>query len=247
MTAAHRLLIVDDDPTLLRFFRDFLDEEGGFQVLTARSGEAALRAFYAERPHLVVVDVMMPGMDGWELVARLREMSNTPVILLTARSSEADKLRGFRLGVDDYVTKPFSFAEMTARIRAVLARAPQPNEEAKVNRLGDLVIDLNRRVVRRGDESIALTPIEFRLLEVLLQHKGEVVPEAEILKQVWGELKDTDSSAVRRYILFLRQKLEADPSDPQYILTVRGFGYRTGTGPLPAPRTGPGPSPSGEA
>jgi DNA-binding response OmpR family regulator len=201
-------------------------------VLTAGSGEAALRTFFSERPHLVVVDVMMPGMDGWELCARLREMSKTPVIMLTARSAEADKLRGFRLGVDDYVTKPFSFAEMAARIRAVLARAPQPGEGAQVRRLGDLVVDLNRRAVRRGEEVIPLTPLEFRLLEVLLEHPGQVVPEADILKQVWGELKETDSSAVRRYILFLRQKLERDPSDPKYILTVRGFGYRTGTGPL---------------
>jgi DNA-binding response OmpR family regulator len=234
MTVAQRLLIVDDDPTLLRFFREYLDGEG-FQVLTASSGEAALRAFYAERPHLVVVDVMMPGMDGWELCARLREMSNTPIILLTARSAEADKLRGFRLGVDDYVTKPFSFAEMAARIRAVLARAPRGGEDRRLLRLGDLVVDVDRRVVRRGEESIGLTPIEFRLLEVLLQYRGQVVPEAEILRQVWGELKDTDSSAVRRYILFLRQKLERDPSNPQYILTVRGFGYRTGTGPLAEP------------
>jgi DNA-binding response OmpR family regulator len=204
-------------------------------VLAAERGEAALRTFFAERPHLVVVDVMMPGMDGWELCARLREMSSTPIILLTARSAEADKLRGFRLGIDDYVTKPFSFAEMAARIRAVLARAAQPAGERRVLRLGDLVVDLHRRVVRRGEESIALTPIEFRLLEVLLEHAGEVVPEAELLKQVWGGLKDTDSSAVRRYIWFLRQKLERDASEPQYILTVRGFGYRTGTGPLGPP------------
>ena len=233
MTA--RILLVDDDPTLLRFFGEYLGGEG-FQVLTAERGEAALKTFYAERPHLVVVDVMMPGMDGWELCARLREMSSTPVILLTARAAEADKLRGFRLGVDDYVTKPFSFAEMAARIRAVLARAAPPAESTpRVRWLGDLIVDLDRRIVRRGEEAIALTPIEFRLLEALLERPGQVVAETELLKQVWGGLKDADSSAVRRYIWFLRQKLEPDPSEPQIILTVRGFGYRIGTGPLNPP------------
>jgi two-component system KDP operon response regulator KdpE len=227
-----RILVVDDDPTLLRFFGEYLAGEG-FQVLTAQRGEEALKILYNERPHLAVIDVMMPGMDGWELCARLREMASLPIILLTAKSTETDKLRGFRLGIDDYVTKPFSLAEMTARIRAVLARAASPADgEQRVYRLGDLVVDLNRRVVRRGGEEITLTPIEFRLLEVLLEKSGSVVSEAELLKHVWGALKHEDSSAVRRYIWFLRQKLEQNPTEPQHILTVRGFGYRLGTGPL---------------
>jgi DNA-binding response OmpR family regulator len=230
-----RILVVDDDATLLRFFSDYMTSEG-FEVLTARQGEEALKILFAERPHLAVVDVMMPGMDGWELCARVREMSSTPIILLTAKSSEIDKLRGFRLGVDDYVTKPFSLAEMAARIRAVLARAaPPPEDEARVYQMGDLVIDLNRRTVRRDGHDIALTPIEFRLLEALLEKSGQILSEAELLRQVWGALKDEDSSAVRRYIWFLRQKLERNPSEPQHILTVRGFGYRIGTGPLTAP------------
>ena len=233
MTA--RILLVDDDATLLHFFSEYLKGEG-FSVLTAQHGEAAIKIFFAERPHLAVVDVMMPGMDGWELCARMREMSSTPIILLTAKTGENDKLRGFRLGIDDYVTKPFSLAEMAARIRAVLARAaPAPEADGQVFHLGDLVVDLRRRTVRRAGADIALTPIEFRLLEVLLANSGQIVPEGDLLKQVWGALKGEDSSAVRRYIWFLRKKLEENPSDPQHILTVRGFGYRLGTGPLSAP------------
>jgi two-component system KDP operon response regulator KdpE len=229
-----RLLLVDDDATLLRFLGDYLAGEG-FEVLTARRGDEALKVCYAERPSLAVVDVMMPGMDGWELCARLRELSSLPIILLSAKAGESDKLRGFRLGIDDYVTKPFSLAEMAARIRAVLARSAAPGEGGRrVYRLGDLVIDLNRRVIRRGGQDIALTPIEFRLLETLLESAGDVVSEADLLKKVWGSLKGEDSSAVRRYIWFLRQKLEHDPAAPQHILTVRGFGYRLGTGPLTA-------------
>ncbi len=221
-----KLLLVDDDPTLLRLLSEYLRHE--FEVVTAPGGAEALREAYRARPDLVVLDVMMPGMDGWETCARLRELSHVPIILLTAKSAEADKLRGFKLGVDDYVTKPFSFAELAARIQAVLARSRtnQPPDR-RVYSLAGLVVDLDRRTVELNGQPVTLTPTEFRLLECLVQKEGQAVPEETLAQEVWGNYKE-DPGAVRRYIWLLRKKIEDDPSNPTRILTVRGFGYRTG-------------------
>lgn len=226
-----KVLVVDDDPTLLRFLQDFLKEEK-FEVFAANNGNEALRLAYREQPDLVVLDVMMPGMDGWEVTARLREMSDIPIILLTAKSSEADKLRGFQLGVDDYMTKPFSFAELTARIQAVIARSSRApvKTERKLLYFGEFTLDLDKREARRGSEQIPLTPTEYRLLEVLVRNKGRAISEDELSAQVWGEYYQGERSAVRRYIFMLRQKFEVDPANPLWIRTVRGFGYRLGTG-----------------
>jgi two-component system KDP operon response regulator KdpE len=219
-----KLLIVDDDGTLLHFLSDYLAGEG-FEVVTAERGAAALRVFYEERPDLAVLDVMMPGMDGWELTARLREMANIPVILLTAKTSEADKLRGFRLGVDDYVTKPFSLAELTARVRAVLTRTGGEERE-EILTSGLLSLDPRKREVRLAGEIVELTPTEFRLLHLLIEHAGEAIAQDEIIRQVWGDHQLGSSSGLRRYIWLLRKKIEADPQNPAILLTVRGFGYR---------------------
>jgi DNA-binding response OmpR family regulator len=219
-----KLLIVDDDGTLLRFLSDYLVGEG-FEVVTAERGAAALRVFYEERPDLAVLDVMMPGMDGWELTARLREMANIPVILLTAKTSEADKLRGFRLGVDDYVTKPFSLAELTARVRAVLARTGS-EESGEILAAGSLSLDPRKREVRLAGEPVELTPTEFRLLNMLIERAGEAISQEELIQKVWGEHQLGSSSGLRRYIWLLRKKIEADPQNPAVLLTVRGFGYR---------------------
>ncbi len=221
-----KILVVDDDPTLLGFLIDFLKQEN-FEVVSAKNGNEALRQAYREQPDLVVLDVMMPGMDGWEVTARLRELSDLPIILLTAKSSEADKLRGFRLGVDDYITKPFSFAEMIARIQAVLNRVHQPKrEDHNLFNVGDLQVDLARHEVRRGEEVIALTPTEFRLLEVLLRRQGQAVAEADLVREVWGAYRQENTTTVRRYVWLLRKKIEPHPDEPRYILTVRGYGYR---------------------
>jgi DNA-binding response OmpR family regulator len=231
-----KLLLVDDDQTLLSFLGEYLQNHE-FDVLTAQGGSEALKLVYRERPDLIVLDVMMPGMDGWELTARLREMADTPIILLSAKTSEADKLRGFRLGVDDYVTKPFSFAELTARIQAVLARS-QANQSAAspMYAAGNLTVDMDKRQVLRGKEMVPLTPTEFRLLQCLIQKRGHPVSEAALAQEVWGTYRQTDSAVVRRYIWLLRQKLEDDPAHPARILTVRGFGYRLGTAPLTPPK-----------
>jgi two-component system KDP operon response regulator KdpE len=227
---AQKILVVDDDPTLLRFLLDFLNGES-FTVVSANNGPEGLRVAYREHPDLVILDVMMPVMDGWEVCARLREMSDVPIILLTAKSAESDKLRGFRLGVDDYVTKPFSFAELSARIHAVLARTQKaPSNERNLVSFGPLVLDLDRRELRRGEEIIALTPTEYRMLEFIGRNQDRAVSEAELMQEVWGNYRQEDTVAVRRYIWLLRQKIEEDPANPRLILTVRGFGYRLGSG-----------------
>jgi DNA-binding response OmpR family regulator len=230
-----KILLVDDDRALLGFLGEYLQNEN-LQVLAANSGAEALRVVYRERPDMVVLDVVMPGMDGWELCARLRELADFPIIVLTAKSSEADKLRGFRLGVDDYVTKPFSFAELSARIQAVLARTQSnPVSAGPMYAAGNLTVDVAKRQVIRGKELIPLTPTEFRLLQCLIQKRGQPVSEATLAQEVWGTHRQGDTAVVRRYVWLLRQKLEDDPTHPAAILTVRGFGYRLGTAPLTPP------------
>ncbi len=220
-----KILIVDDDPTLIQFLNDYLTGEG-FQVIHADRGQKALRLFFEERPDIVVLDVMMPGMDGWEVCARIRELAETPVVLLTAKTSEADKLRGFRLGVDDYVTKPFSMAELTGRVRAVLSRARSDGESVSFLVVGEVQVDLRKREVRIQDAVVDLTPTEFRLLAILAEHVGEAVSQDDLITKVWGENRVKSSSALRRYIWLLRNKIETDPDHPQRLVTVRGYGYR---------------------
>jgi two-component system KDP operon response regulator KdpE len=223
-------LLVDDDPTLSNLLGRFL-RQSNFDLLEAPNGPAGLRMAYNERPDLVLLDVMMPGMDGWEVCARLRELSDVPVIMLTAKAAEADKLRGFQLGVDDYVTKPYSFVELVARIQAVLGRVKKERKEDGFIAHGEIVLNMEKYQATLGGRSLVLTPTEFRLLEVLVRGKGRVVSEADLIREVWGDER-SDPALVRRYILMLRKKLEVDPAEPVWVRTVRGFGYRLGTGPL---------------
>ncbi len=224
-----KVLLVDDDRTLLNLLGQFLRGES-FEVLEAANGATGLRLAYEAHPDLVLLDVMLPGMDGWEICARLREMSNVPIIMLTAKATEADKLRGFSLGVDDYVTKPFSFAELVARIQAVLMRAEAPGrKDAGHIVYGDILLDRERYQARLEGRVLELTPTEFRLLEALVRRAGKVATEAELVQEVWGAYRQDDTALVRRYILMLRKKIEVDPANPTRILTARGFGYRLGT------------------
>ncbi len=220
------LLIIDDDLVLLGLLRQFLERQG-YTVETAANGLAGLQRAYEVRPDLVVLDVMMPRMDGWEVCARLREVSQVPIIMLTAKDEEGDKIRGFRLGVDDYVTKPFSFAELAARVGAVLnrARRPQPMARPRLYMIGNLVVDLDNLRVTKNGQPVSLTPTEFRLLSVLVENAGRVLTHEQLLDQVWGYEYAGDTGYVKRYIWYLRQKLEDDPNNPKYILTERGFGY----------------------
>ncbi|MBI9049336.1 MAG: response regulator transcription factor [Anaerolineaceae bacterium] len=220
-----KILLVDDDPTLIQFVAEFLSNDG-MQIFQAANGQEALRLAYMEHPDLVVLDVMMPGMDGWEVTARLREMADIPIILITGKTSEADKLRGFKLGIDDYVTKPFSFAELSARIRAVLTRISRTPLDEQVVQFGKCKLDIPRRELKINGELVSLTPTEYRLLEVLAQNRGHAVSENELVQAIWGNNRQEDSSVVRRYIWLLRRKIEDDPSSPSWVITVRGFGYR---------------------
>jgi DNA-binding response OmpR family regulator len=223
-----KVLVVDDDTTLLKLLGDYL-RENGFAVLATDKSEAALRLLFDERPDIVVLDVMMPGMDGFVLASRIREISSVPLVFLTAKSSESDKLRGFRLGVDDYVTKPFSFAELMARLTAVLNRTRGKEAAGRnLHAFRHVAIDLDRWNVSKDGEAVPLSPTEFKMLKYLVENKGRAIAEEELLQAVWGLDEGVERGYVRRYIWFLRQKLEHDPSSPEIIQTVRGFGYRLG-------------------
>jgi two-component system KDP operon response regulator KdpE len=219
-----KILLVDDDRIFVELLAQYLSEN--FEVVTATNGHEALRKAYSEQPKIVVLDVIMPGMDGWDVIARLRELSTIPIITLTGKTAEADKLRAFGLGVDDYVVKPCSFAELSARITAVLNRVKRRTGTLDNIIIVDrLIIDLNRREVRLGNELINLTPTEFRLLEVLARRHGKAVSEEDLTRKIWGEYRTEDSTVLRRYIWSLRNKIETDPSKPGFIVNVRGFGY----------------------
>ena len=230
-----KILLIDDDQTLVHLLSQYL-RESSFDVVEALNGPLGLRLAYAEKPDLVLLDVMLPGMDGWEVCSRLRELTSLPIIMLTAKTSEEDKLRGFSLGVDDYVTKPFSFAELVARIQAVLGRVQNERKESGYIIHGEILLDMKRFQASLGDRTLDLTPTEFRLLEVLVRRKGKVASDEDLIREVWGGDR-SDPALVRRYILMLRKKLEPDPSNPIWLRTVRGFGYRLGTAPLKTPRT----------
>ncbi len=221
-----RILLIDDDLTLSHLLGQYL-RESDFEVVEAADGPSGLRLAYAVKPDLVLLDVMLPGMDGWEVCTRLRELTDLPIIMLTAKTTEADKLRGFSLGVDDYVTKPFSFAELVARIQAVVGRALGEQKETSYLSHGEILLDMERFQASLAGRMLDLTPTEFHLLEVLVRRKGKVASEGDLMRAVWGAVR-SDPALVRRYILMLRKKLEPDPSNPVWVLTVRGFGYRLG-------------------
>jgi DNA-binding response OmpR family regulator len=234
-----KILLIDDDLTLLHLLSQYL-RESAFDVVEASNGPTGLRLAYGEKPDLVLLDVMLPGMDGWEVCTRLRELTDLPIIMLTAKTTEADKLHGFRLGVDDYVTKPFSFAELVARIQAVIGRMHSERKEDGYIAYGEILLDMDRFRASLGGRPLELTPTEFHLLEALVQRKGKVASEEDLIREVWGAFR-SDPALVRRYILLLRKKLEPDPSNPVWIRTVHGFGYRLGTAPLKPPQTDENP------
>jgi len=218
------ILMIDDDQNLSALLREFLSGQG-YAIRCADNGRAGLREMFERKPDLIILDVTMPQMDGWEMLKRIREVSDTPVIMLTARDEESDILRGFSIGADDYVTKPFSFAQLAARIKAVLTRkSDAPSGEHLT--AGDLEVDIPSRRVTRDGEIINLTPTEFNLLVALMRRKSEVLSSEELARQVWGPQYVSEVGFVRRYIWHLRQKMEQDPNDPQYIHNERGYGYR---------------------
>lgn len=227
-----KILVVDDEPDILKILTHRLEKEG-FVVITASDGEEALEKFEKETPHLVVLDLMLPKLDGFEVCRLMRQRSNVPIIILSARGDELDKLIGFRMGVDDYQTKPFSPAELALRIKAVLRRLEEhqqfqyPGQREQL-RFGDLQIDRGRRTVKIGDRYVHLTAKEFDCLWVLASNPNHVFSREQLVEQVWESDYPGDVNNVTSLISRLREKIEADPNKPEYIKTVWGVGYKFG-------------------
>ena len=223
---ADKILVIDDEPVTVQLIGMALARKG-FDVVEAFSAEEGLRKAYRFQPDLVLLDIMMPEMDGWEVCKRLREMSDVPIIFLTARGDTRDLVRGLEIGADDYLSKPFDQDELVARIRAHLRRAPKPRTaEELVFNGGEFRINFMNREVRVRDELRHLTPKEFNLLGVLVRNAGRVVPREELVTEAWGEEYRDAVDSLKLYIHYLRQKIERDADNPDYILTSRGVGYR---------------------
>ena len=228
MTKAKRILLAEDEVAL----RDFVSRNlraRGFEVLEASNGLEAVALWERENPHLLILDVMMPRMDGLEVCRRVREHSAVPIIVLTALDSESDKVSALDLGADDYLTKPFGVEELLARVRAVLRRTQweaMPPTVSGIKQFGDLEVDLTGHIVRLRGEEVRLSPIEFALLEQLITNAGKVLTHRILLQRIWGPEYGGEAEYLRVYINRLRHKLEPDPANPRYILTEPGVGYR---------------------
>jgi DNA-binding response OmpR family regulator len=228
MPDSSTILLVDDEEPVQKLLAYPLEREG-YRVVQAWDGEQALERFAAERVDLVVLDVMLPKLDGLEVCKRLRAQSTVPIIMLTARDDELDTVLGLELGADDYITKPFSIREFRSRVRALLRRAAAPRmdePEDEVISANGLEIDLGRRAVEVGGESVQLTYVEFELLRTFASHPGRVYTRQALLEALWGGSDYREPRTIDVHVRHLREKLETDPRDPQFILTVRGVGYR---------------------
>jgi two-component system KDP operon response regulator KdpE len=225
--ARKQILVVDDEPRMARFVEMNLELEG-YLVSTATSGMEALDKLRRDIPDLVILDVMMPDMDGFETLNRIRRVSSVPVIMLTVKAEEDDKVHGLELGADDYVTKPFSPRELVSRVKAALRRAemPSPAQKTLTEIDEDLAVDFQRREVLVRGERVKLRPTEYRLLYHLVNNAGWVMTHETLLSKVWGYEYRDDTQLLRLYITYLRKKIEPDPSNPKYIFNERGVGYR---------------------
>ena len=227
-----RVLVVEDNPDLAFGLRNNLEIEG-YEVDVAESGPGGLERAREGNPDLVILDLMLPGFDGYRVLRALRDDGlGMPVLILTARGEEADKVRGFRLGADDYVTKPFGVLELLARVEALLRRSPKHRADAATamhERFGDVDVDISARAVHRDGQAVPLTPMEFDLLLALLRRRGAVASRLDLMKEVWGYHASVVSRTVDTHVAELRRKLEDDPAAPRHILTVRKAGYRLQT------------------
>jgi len=219
------ILIIEDEPHIRRFVRTALVDEG-WQVVEAEQGQRGLIDAATRKPDLMIVDLGLPDLSGLDVIRELRTWSDIPVIVLSARSEETDKIEALDAGADDYLTKPFSVGELLARVRAHLRRRDTGNGQSAVITFGDVEVNLAQRTVVRAGEDVHLTAIEYRLLTVLIRHAGRIMTHAQLLKEVWGPSHSEHSHYVRIYMANLRQKLEADPTQPVHLLTEIGMGYR---------------------
>lgn len=219
------ILLIDEDPYLLELLYTYMDL-AGFHLLHTLDCNEGLKMVDELNPDMILLDTMIPGIDGWNVVRMLRERSSIPIIIVSANNSEKDILFGFQLGVDDYVVKPFSVAELVARVGAVLNRCSNVKESPTLVESGDLSIDLRRKHVRLEGEKIELTPTEYRLLESLARCSNKTIPTNKLLSEVWGPEYLGEINHVKQYIWSLRKKIEDDPTTPRHLITRRGYGYR---------------------
>lgn len=223
---AERILIVEDEGSVAEAIAYTLEEEG-FETAVAVDGREALDAFEANPPALVILDLMLPGLSGWQLFTAFRRKHDVPIIMLTARTEEADRVAGLEMGADDYVPKPFSMRELVARVRTVLRRSARSTDGgAELLGAGDISVDLDSHEVRARGKHVSLSPKEFDLLAYLMQNVGRVRTREEIIERVWDEEEFLDRRTVDVHVRWLRQKIEADPGSPRHLITVRGVGYK---------------------
>lgn len=225
MEPSKRILVVDDEDWVVRLVRSYL-EQAGFRVATAADGNEALAQFEAYRPALVILDLLMPGIDGLEVARRIRKKSEVPIIMLTARADEVDRVTGLELGADDYVVKPFSARELVSRVRAVLRRTEHGLPRPEIIEAGELRLDLSRRQVWVSEQPADLTTMEFDLLAFMMQHPGRVFTRLQLLEAVRGTAYESFDRAIDAHMKRLRQKIEPNPKKPRYIVTVYGVGYK---------------------
>jgi DNA-binding response OmpR family regulator len=219
------VLVVDDEPKIVQLARDYL-EHAGFAVVSASDGRSALATARSSHPDLVVLDLGLPEIDGLDVARTLRRDSSVPIVMLTGRGDESDKIAGLEIGADDYVTKPFSPKELVARIRAVLRRSERPPESGDVIRAADIVLDLPRMRARVGERLVELTPTEFQLLAALARSPGRIFTRAQLLDAVHGVAFESYERAIDAHVKNIRRKIEPEPREPRYVLTVYGVGYR---------------------
>ena len=219
------ILVVDDEPKIVELARDYL-EHAGFAVVSAFDGSEALTRARTDAPDLIVLDLGLPKLDGLDVARALRRDSNVPIVILSGRSDETDKLVGLELGADDYVTKPFSPKELVARVRAVLRRIERPAPASDIIRASDVTLDMPRMRVRAGERDVELTPTEFQLLAALAREPGRVFTRSQLLDAVHGVAFESYERAIDAHVKNIRRKLESDPRDPRYVQTVHGVGYR---------------------
>jgi DNA-binding response OmpR family regulator len=219
------VMVVDDEPKIVQLARDYL-EHAGFAVVVAHDGKAALAAARAHKPDLVILDLGLPELDGLDVARTLRAESNVPIVMLTGRSEESDKLVGLEIGADDYVTKPFSPKELVARVRAVLRRTERPRSDAEILRVGEVTLDIPRMRTTVADRAVDLTPTEFQLVATMAREPGRVFTRGQLLDAVHGVAFESYERAIDAHVKNIRHKLEPDPASPRYLLTVYGVGYR---------------------
>jgi two-component system, OmpR family, KDP operon response regulator KdpE len=222
-----KVLVVEDEAPIRRFLKAALEAQG-FKLLEATSGGQAIAMAASHNPDIILLDLGLPDIDGLEVIKRVREWSHTPIIVISARGKDKEKVEGLDAGADDYLAKPFSVEELSARMRVAIRHVSHSRvgQEGPVFQTGELRVDLARRMVWVGDREIHLTPIEFKLLAVLVRHGGKVITQGQLLKEVWGHRSEEQAHYLRNYIHHLRHKLEADPTRPAYLSTEPGVGYR---------------------